>query len=120
MSAAGSAQHCDVTTRCAAASRRELNVSPASSARCARPGLRSYVRLPGNFNLYAGARYVAELPAQRVPSYTAVDANLEWQSQRRPLRVSFTVQNLNDDRHLEFGGDTYIERSALVRLIWSL
>jgi hypothetical protein len=63
---------------------------------------------------------VAELPTQRVPSYTAVDANLEWRSQRRPFRISLTVHNLNDDRHLEFGGDTFIERSAVVRLSWTL
>jgi iron complex outermembrane receptor protein len=82
--------------------------------------VRSFIELPGNFSLYAAARYVAELPAQRVPSYTAVDANVEWQSRQRPLRISFTVQNLNDDRHLEFGGDTFIERSAFVRLSWTL
>jgi iron complex outermembrane receptor protein len=82
--------------------------------------VRSYIELPGNFGLYAAARYVAELPTQRVPSYTAVDANLEWRSQRRPFRISLTVHNLNDDRHLEFGGDTFIERSAVVRLSWTL
>jgi iron complex outermembrane receptor protein len=81
--------------------------------------VRSYFELPGNFSLYAGARYVAELPSQNVPSYTAVDASLEWQAEQRPLRVSFVVQNLNDDRHLEFGGNTYIERSAFVRVSWA-
>jgi outer membrane receptor protein involved in Fe transport len=68
--------------------------------------------------LYTGVRYVAELPTQRVPSYTAVDASLEWRPAGRPLRTSLTIQNLNDDRHLEFGGDTYIERSALLRMSW--
>jgi hypothetical protein len=68
--------------------------------------------------LYTGARYVAELPAQRVPSYTAVDVGLEWRPAGRPLRAALTVHNANDDRHLEFGGDTYIERNALLRVSW--
>jgi len=91
-----------------------LNVagnSPRSQA-----AVRSYLELPGNFSLYTGVRYVAQLPTQRVPSYTVVDLSLEWRAKGRPLRASFTVGNLNDDRHLEFGGDTYIERSAFVRI----
>ena len=88
--------------------------SPESQA-----AVRSYIELPGDFSLYAGMRYVDELPNQRVPSYTAVDATLAWQPAGRPLRVSFTVHNLNDDRHLEFG-DVFIERSAFVRLNWEL
>jgi iron complex outermembrane receptor protein len=80
--------------------------------------VRSYLELPGGFSLYTGVRYVAELPTQSVPSYTAVDASLEWRPAGRPLRTSLTIQNLNDDRHLEFGGGTYIERSALLRMSW--
>ena len=82
-------------------------------------GARSYIELPGDFSLYAGVRYVDDLPNQSVPSYTAVDASVDWQPVGRPLRVSFTVHNLNDDRHLEFG-NTFIERSAFVRLSWTL
>jgi iron complex outermembrane receptor protein len=78
--------------------------------------VRSYLELPSNLSLYTGVRYVAELPAQNVPSYMAVDLSLEWRAPNRPLRASFTVGNLNDDRHLEFGGNTYIERSAFVRV----
>lgn len=81
--------------------------------------VRSYIELPGDFSLYTSVRHVDELPNQRVPSYTAVDASLSWQPAGRPLRVSLTVHNLNDDRHLEFG-DTFIERSAFVRLSWTL
>jgi iron complex outermembrane receptor protein len=79
---------------------------------------RSYIELPGDFSLYAGVRYVGELPNQRVPSYTAVDASLEWQPDTRPWRLTFTIHNLNDDRHLEFGEGRFIERSALVRMRW--
>jgi iron complex outermembrane receptor protein len=82
-------------------------------------GVRSYFELPGDFSLYTGTRYVSELSTQRVPSYTAVDFSLEWQSPQRPLRAALTVQNLNDAHHLEFGGDTLIERSAFVRLNWN-
>jgi iron complex outermembrane receptor protein len=81
-------------------------------------GVRSYFELPGDFSLYTGARYVDELPAQDVPSYTAVDAGIEWQRPGRPLRVSVNVQNLNDARHLEFG-TTYIERGAYARATWT-
>jgi iron complex outermembrane receptor protein len=80
-------------------------------------GVRSYLELPGDFSLYTGARYVDELPAQNVPSYTAVDAGIEWQRPGRPLMVSVNMQNLNDARHLEFG-TTYIERSAYARATW--
>jgi iron complex outermembrane receptor protein len=82
--------------------------------------VRSYVELPGDFRLYAGVRYVAELSAQRVPSYTAVDASIEWRPESRPWSATLTVHNLNDDRHLEFGGDSLIERSALLRINWNL
>ena len=81
-------------------------------------GVRSYVELPANFSLYTGIRYVDDLPVQRVPSYIAVDAGVEWQRPGRPWRASLTVQNLNDERHLEFG-DTYIERSIYGRVSWN-
>jgi iron complex outermembrane receptor protein len=80
--------------------------------------VRSYLELPGEFSLYTSVRYVSELPSQSVPSYIAVDAGLEWQPDSR-LRTSLTLQNLNDDRHLEFGGDRYIERSAFLRTTWT-
>jgi iron complex outermembrane receptor protein len=81
-------------------------------------GVRSYLELPGDWSLYTGARYVDELPAQDVPSYTAVDAGIEWHRSGRPLTVSVNVQNLNDARHREFG-TTYIERSAYARATWA-
>jgi iron complex outermembrane receptor protein len=82
-----------------------------------RSAVRSYVSLPANFSLYTGVRYVAELPAQGVPSYLAVDWGLEWQRSNRPFSVGLSVQNANDDRHREFGSQ-FVERSALVRLDW--
>ena len=81
-------------------------------------GIRSYVELRGGFSVYTGIRHVDELPAQSVPSYNAVDASVEWQRPGLPWRVSLTVQNLNDDRHLEFG-NTYVERSVFGRVSWA-
>jgi iron complex outermembrane receptor protein len=82
-------------------------------------GAHSYVELPAGFSVYAGVRYVDELPAQSVPSYTAVDAGVEWARPGRPWRASLTVHNLNDERHLEFGGNTFIERSVFGRVSWA-
>jgi iron complex outermembrane receptor protein len=81
-------------------------------------GVRSYLELPADLSLYTNVRYVDELPTQGVPSYTAVDAGIEWRRPGRPLTVSLTVQNLNDARHREFG-DAYIERSAFARATWA-
>jgi iron complex outermembrane receptor protein len=79
--------------------------------------LYSFAELPHGWSSYLGARYVDALPSQGIDSYIAADANLEW----RPsddFSASFTVQNLNDRRHLEFGDGTFIERSAYIRLSW--
>src|SRR6185295_18855192 len=80
----------------------------------------SFLDLPHGLRLYVGARSVAALPNQNVPRYLAVDASLLWRSRER-LETSLSVQNLNDDRHVEFGSaDTYqIERSAFLRVLWS-
>jgi iron complex outermembrane receptor protein len=80
----------------------------------------SFVDLPHDLSLYAGLRYVDELPSQLVDDYTAVDISLRWQITER-LLTSITVRNLNDRRHMEFssGGANMLERGALVRASWS-
>jgi iron complex outermembrane recepter protein len=90
-------------------------LSVAGNSPQTQAAIRSYIELPGDFSLYASVRYVSELPAQRVPSYTALDWSLDWQPTDRS-RAALTVHNANDARRLEFGGDTLIERSALLRL----
>ncbi len=82
--------------------------------------LHSFLDLPQGLRLYAGARYVAALPNQNVPSYLAVDTSLLWRPRDR-LEASLSVQNLNDDRHIEFGSAdaNQIERSAFLRVLWS-
>ena len=54
-----------------------------------------------------------------VPAYTAVDVSAGWRANDR-LRLSLTVQNLNDAEHLEFGGRVLIERSVFARFDWRL
>jgi iron complex outermembrane receptor protein len=80
----------------------------------------SFLDLPRDVSVYAGVRYVSELPNQAVPSYVAVDANVSWRF-RPGAAVSLAVQNLTDDTHPEFEGGTgnLIERSAYLKLQWS-
>jgi outer membrane receptor protein involved in Fe transport len=82
--------------------------------------LYSFVDLPHDVSVYAGIRYVGELPNQNVPSYVAVDANVAWRF-RPGAALSLAVQNLTDDTHPEFEGGTgnLIERSAYLKLQWS-
>ena len=87
--------------------------SPAHQA-----AVHSYLELPGDFDLYAGVRYIDDLPALAVPSRTTVDASVGWRPIEH-LRTSLTVRNLNDETHLEFAGGNLIERSAYLRAVWT-
>ncbi len=80
----------------------------------------SFLDLPRDVSLYAGVRYVDELPNQGVDSYVALDLNLAWRF-RPNAEVSLAVQNVTDDTHPEFeaGTGNLIERSAYLKLHWS-
>ncbi len=87
----------------------------------------SFVNLPYDLSFYAGLRYVGKLTNQTVglagaktpiPGYTALDVRLGWRPNAH-LRTAFTVQNLNDARHAEFGGATLIPRSVYVEATWT-
>jgi iron complex outermembrane receptor protein len=83
--------------------------------------LRSSHDLPHRQELDISARYVGALSNPSVPSYTAVDVRYAWRLHPE-LELSFTVQNLFDDRHAEFGPAatrTDVERSWFVRLKWT-
>lgn len=80
--------------------------------------LYSWLALPHGLSLYTGVRWVDDLPNQDVPSYWAVDLNLQWQL-RPDLEAAVRVENLNDERHLEFGEGRAIERGCLVTLEWT-
>ncbi len=82
-------------------------------------GVYSFVELSNALELYTGARYVDELPNQGVDSYLAFNAGLTW-SPMATLSTSLSIENLNDARHLEFGGESkQIERSAFFRVRWT-
>ncbi len=80
--------------------------------------IHSFLDLPHDLSLYAGLRYVDELPNQGTDSYTAVDANLGWRP-RNNLRAFIAVQNLTDDGHVEFGAANEIERTAYLKIVWT-
>lgn len=75
----------------------------------------SNFELPRDLSLHAAIRYVDELPSLAVPSYTAVDLSLGW-APEPAWNASLTVRNLNDERHVEFGGGNAIERSLYLEL----
>jgi iron complex outermembrane recepter protein len=77
----------------------------------------SYIDLPKDLSLFTGVRYVDELASLNVPSYVAVDVNLDWEISDG-LEASLAVRNLNDEHHIEFGGGNLIERSAFVMIDW--
>jgi len=77
----------------------------------------SFVDLPRRLQLFTGMRYVDELPNLGVDSYIAVNAGLSWTPSDK-LQTSLAVENLNDERHVEFGRGMQIERSAYVRVRW--
>ena len=64
--------------------------------------LRSSFTLPRNLALDLSARYVGELPNQRVPAYATADVRLGWQSNSN-IELAVVGQNLFDPRHPEFG-----------------
>jgi iron complex outermembrane receptor protein len=65
--------------------------------------VRSTLDLPARVELDASFRYVGELPALKVPSYTSLDMRLAWRPSPR-IEVAAVGQNLLDPRHREFGG----------------
>jgi iron complex outermembrane receptor protein len=85
--------------------------------------LRSYVNLPGRFELDVAAFYVSSLPAQAVPAYTRVDARLGWRVSES-VELSFGAQNLLDRRHLESRAEdasvipTQVKRTIFAKLTW--
>lgn len=81
--------------------------------------LYSYLDLPHDVSLFAGLRYVDELPSQNVPDYFAFDANVIWRVSEH-LELSLAGRNLFDPGHIEFGSDMprEIERSWYARLTW--
>lgn len=63
--------------------------------------IRSFIDLPGRFELDAWLRHVDELPAPFVPAYTELDIHLGWRMSDR-LELALVGQNLLHDQHREF------------------
>jgi iron complex outermembrane receptor protein len=79
----------------------------------------STLELPGKLELFAGLRYIDELPRFGLADRTAVDLSLGW----RPLdslRLALTARDLTDSTHLEFGSGagSLIERSVYLQATW--
>lgn len=64
--------------------------------------LRSSLKLPHAVTLDAAARFVDELPNQKVPAATICDARLAWQPSKL-AEIAIIGQGLFDPRHPEFG-----------------
>jgi len=86
--------------------------SPAHQA-----AVHTFGELGRGLSVYMAARYVDALPSFGLPSRVAVDASFAW-APSPELSVSLTLRDLNDARHVEFGGGLAIERTAYLSLIW--
>jgi iron complex outermembrane receptor protein len=67
--------------------------------------------------------HISRLAGQQVPGYTRIDSRIGWHI-RENLEVSGGVQNLLDNRHLEFNGvdvlvlSSQVRRSVYGKLTW--
>jgi iron complex outermembrane receptor protein len=85
--------------------------------------LRSHVDLPRGLFWDASVYFVDHLPAQQVPSYTRLDAQL---SRRfgEGVALSLVGQNLIRDRHLESNdaltslNPSQMKRSVYLKIVW--
>jgi iron complex outermembrane receptor protein len=64
--------------------------------------VRSYLNLPGDFELDTAVYYVDRLSTQDVPSHVRFDARLGWHP-TAAVELSLVAQDILEDHHLEFG-----------------
>jgi iron complex outermembrane receptor protein len=84
--------------------------------------LRSTVTVTSTLEFNVMVRAIGELPAPRIPGYTAVDASLDWQANPH-FELSVFVKNLFGAGHVEFAPGPVVAasdygRSAMVKLLW--
>jgi hypothetical protein len=85
--------------------------------------LRSNVNLPWRWQWTTSAYFVGRLTSPKIPSYTRLDSNLEWQPSER-LTLGVVGQNLLRNLHQEYAGPdltvlpSLIQRSAYARITW--
>jgi len=77
--------------------------------------LRSSLELWDRWQLDVMARHYGALSNRNVPSYTAVDVRLAWKVSPR-AEVALVVQNLLDDKHIEFAPGAEFRRNGLLRV----
>ena len=76
-----------------------------------------------NIELDLWVRYVDNLPAQDIDSYTTLDVRIGWKPYKS-LELSIVGRNLLDSQHPEFKGEilanpfTEIERSIYGKITW--
>jgi iron complex outermembrane receptor protein len=90
-------------------------------------GLRSFLDLPGGFQIDAQLRYVSEIErlpdvpsGEGIPAYTELDLRIAWRGWRE-MELSLVGQNLLHDHHLEFGTPATrgeIERAVYGKFAW--
>jgi iron complex outermembrane receptor protein len=79
--------------------------------------LRSYLDLPWHLQLDSELYSVDALPELDVPGYARVDLRLGWQ----PLSawdLSLNIENLFDDHHKEFSGNSGISSTEVPRIVY--
>lgn len=80
--------------------------------------IRSYLDLPGNFELDTMIYYIGEVRANNAsPGYTRLDLRLGWQSDNGP-EISVGVQNLLESHHNEFYGSLNEKPTEAPRTIY--
>lgn len=85
--------------------------------------LRARIDLPRGIELDLGWRAVSELKGMDVPSYYSMNARAAWWPTRN-IELSFAVDNLLDQEHIEFRDDlkmapgATIGRSVFARVTW--
>ena len=104
---------------------QSLKLKPGAADLQAQPGgvadPESFGKLRAAFDLGASReldfmlRYYGEIEGRGVPSYIALDTRLAWH-RRRNLEVSILLQNLLDERHVEWSPGAELERAVFLKL----
>ena len=83
--------------------------------------IQSFVKLPRKLEFNQTYRYVSDLSAQLVKSYSTGDARFAWQATSQ-FEFSVVGRNLLQPQHSEFGGDpgglVGIKRSVYAKITW--
>jgi iron complex outermembrane receptor protein len=83
--------------------------------------VRSYLNLPGDFELDGFFRAVGKLRASNLPGYEELDARFGWHVSDR-LELAIVGRDLLHSRHAEFAGGAvqrrYFQREVVFRVTW--